>query len=166
MTGVESGTHVFPPIYIRNILREHWNAANTVLDENPYIHTEWYNESYGPQQVTVTTPSETSSIIGIDGASGGSVHEATGTVIVGCWGGEVSTEASENAIQVAHEFREEVRRIFHDYVNGISNEDGTQPFSRLEDTGAQWVADPDRSPPVVRYDVFIGYDARKRPPTG
>lgn len=163
MSGVPSGTHVFPPLEVRNVLRENWDASNMSLDASPYVHTGWYDDTSGDEQVTVDRLTETGAISGLDAETGNPVVDVIGSVMVGCWGGELVDE-TPNAKQIAHEFREEVRRIIHGYMDGIKDGNGNRKISRLGDEGATWVPDTDRNPPVVRYDVSVAYLARKRPP--
>lgn len=112
-----------PKLEARDLLRREWNAANTVLANDPRIHTGWFDWNNPVPQVTVTNRSEfviEGGDTGVTAGTGndGDVQKRAGTFLVNGWSGsrdalegKGDSGTSPNQKQVAYDLAKEAHRI-------------------------------------------------------
>lgn len=144
-----------PKISVRDLLDNNWDHSNTVISEDPLIHTGWFNHDWsGRAQVTVTDADEDAigGATGFSGisASGEGLQIELGQMFVGCWATDPMYDGAHFK-QVAYDLSEEVKRIVLDNTFGISD------MQWVAWKGRRDVIDRDADPILYRYECTVVY---------
>lgn len=158
-----------PIIIVRNLLINNWNSNNTVLADDPKIHTGWYDFGSSDPQVTVTDTEEGVMDGGVTGhtagtGNGGVVQYRVGQMLVNCWAGTYEDMEGQGANgsdvspkAASYDMANEVHRIMQENASGTTDDSGNKQLHSLSTTDAQRMADDNRDPTIFRYQTIVEY---------